>query len=131
MMTSPDYPCNYPNNVNFTWIIKPGKIKDIVNFTILDLQAETKNGRSCYDYLQVRRFFVLKLHFHVFKNNEPYGFFFISSVHIVKYMLKKNCYNRNDSIFTIKTKNFKKVYARITGISAFSKHAIMQFVDND
>lgn len=46
-------------------------------------------------------------------------------------MLKKNCYNRNDSIFTIKTKNFKKVYARITGISAFSKHAIMQFVDND
>lgn len=58
-------------------------------------------------------------------------FFFISSVHIVKYMLKKNCYNRNDSIFTIKTKNFKKVYARITGISAFSKHAIMQFVDND
>nr|XP_022286135.1 deleted in malignant brain tumors 1 protein-like [Crassostrea virginica] len=56
MMTSPDYPCNYPNNVNFTWIIKPGKIKDIVNFTILDLQAETKNGRSCYDYLQITRF---------------------------------------------------------------------------
>lgn len=54
-ITSLGYPCNYSNNANYTWIIKTGNNKTSVNFTILDLQAETNGSWSCSDYLQVCR----------------------------------------------------------------------------
>ena len=52
-ITSLEYPCNYSNNANYTWIIKTKHNKTSVNFTILDLQAETNGIWSCSDYLQV------------------------------------------------------------------------------
>lgn len=54
-ITSLGYPCNYPNNANFTWIIKAKRDQINVNFTIFDLQAETTD-RGCYDYLKVCMF---------------------------------------------------------------------------
>ena len=53
-ITSPGYPCNYPNNVNYTWIIQTGNNRTSVNFTIVDLQAELKGRTHCYDYIKVR-----------------------------------------------------------------------------
>ena len=52
-ITPLEYPCNYSNNANYTWIIKTKHNKTSVNFTILDLQAETNGIWSCSDYLQV------------------------------------------------------------------------------
>ena len=52
-ITSLGYPCNYSNNANYTWIIKTRNNRTSVNFTILDLQAETNGIWSCFDYLQV------------------------------------------------------------------------------
>ena len=55
-ITSLGYPCSYSNNANFTWIIiKTGNSKADVNFTIVDLQAETNGIWSCTEYLQVCR----------------------------------------------------------------------------
>ena len=47
-INSPGYPGEYPNNVNLTRIISFGNQRASVNFTILDLDAE-----SCCDYLKV------------------------------------------------------------------------------
>ena len=54
-ITSLGYPCTYPNNVNYTWILKTGNNKTSVNFHILDVQAETRGDWSCYDYLKVSK----------------------------------------------------------------------------
>ena len=54
-ITSLGYPCKYPNNVNYTWILKTGNNKTSVNFYILDVQAETRGDWSCYDYLKVSK----------------------------------------------------------------------------
>lgn len=54
-ITSLEYPCNYSNNANYTWIIKTVNSETDVNFTIVDLQAETSGIWSCVDYLQVCR----------------------------------------------------------------------------
>lgn len=51
-ISSPGYPDEYPNDVNFTRIISFEATGTRVNFTILDLDAET-NGAGCYDYLKV------------------------------------------------------------------------------
>ncbi|XP_078312500.1 embryonic protein UVS.2-like isoform X2 [Crassostrea virginica] len=52
-LTSPEYPCNYPNNVNYTWTIQTGN--DYVNFTILELDAEVRTHGEwfCVDYLKI------------------------------------------------------------------------------
>ncbi|XP_078311355.1 scavenger receptor cysteine-rich domain-containing protein DMBT1-like [Crassostrea virginica] len=54
-ITSLGYPCTYPNNVNYTWILKTGNNKTSVNFHILDVQAETRGDWSCFDYLKIDR----------------------------------------------------------------------------
>ena len=70
-ITSPNYPCNYQNNANFTWIIKAKRDQINVNFTILDLQAET-SGRGCYDYLKV-----CLLLYNMLIDFRGWGFFFV------------------------------------------------------
>lgn len=52
-MSSPNYPGNYPNNINYTRIIYTENPNNSVNFTILDLEAETFGKGSCLDYLRV------------------------------------------------------------------------------
>lgn len=52
-MSSPNYPGNYPNNINYTRIIDTGNTNTSVNFTILDLEAETFDNGNCLDYLRV------------------------------------------------------------------------------
>ena len=51
-LNSPAYPGEYPNNINLTKIISFGNKRASVNFTILDLEAET-NSADCFDYLKV------------------------------------------------------------------------------
>lgn len=52
---SPGYPYEYPNNLNYTRIILIGN-KTSVNFSILDLESETRGESDCYDYLKVSSF---------------------------------------------------------------------------
>lgn len=59
-MYSPGYPDNYPNNINYTWILVSGSNNTIVNFTIVDLQTESDGNMSCFDYLTVSIYFDLK-----------------------------------------------------------------------
>lgn len=56
-ISSPGYPGEYPNNVNSTRIISFGATSTRVNFTILDLDAET-NGFACLDYLKLNTLFI-------------------------------------------------------------------------
>lgn len=62
-LTSPEYPCNYPNNVNYTWTIQTGN--DYVNFTILELDAEVRTHGEwfCVDYLKVINLINLNMQF--------------------------------------------------------------------
>ena len=57
---SPGYPANYPNNINYTWTLVSGSNNIIVNFTIVDLQAESDSRLSCFDYLTVSMHYDLK-----------------------------------------------------------------------
>ena len=53
---SPGYPIrNYPDNINYTWILKTGNLNANVNFTILDSNISEPNFSPCDDYLQVRK----------------------------------------------------------------------------
>ena len=76
-ISSPGYPDEYQNNVNFTRIISFGATRTRVNFTILDLYAET-NGAGCYDYLKVNILLLIDLPYLCFRfgtinlNFEPY-----------------------------------------------------------
>ena len=58
---SPGYPADYPNNINYTWTLVSGNNNTIVNFTIVDLQAESDSKLSCFDYLTVSIYYVLKV----------------------------------------------------------------------
>ena len=53
-ITSPGYPGNYPDNVNYTWILRTGHLNATVNFTILDSNISEPYIPPCDDYLQVR-----------------------------------------------------------------------------
>lgn len=50
-ITSPGYPGNYPNNVNYTWIIRTGNHSANVTFRIIEMNI--KQWRSCDDYLEI------------------------------------------------------------------------------
>ena len=52
-ITSPGYPLNYPNNANYTWIIKTGHQKAEVEIKIEFM--DIKKWSPCDDYLLVRR----------------------------------------------------------------------------
>ena len=52
-ISSPGFPDNYPNNVNYTRIINVKNTRSRVNFTVLYLEAETDGNLSCFDYLKV------------------------------------------------------------------------------
>ena len=65
-ISSPGYPDEYQNNVNFTRIISFGATRTRVNFTILDLDAETK-GAGCYDYLKVNILLLIDLPYLCFR----------------------------------------------------------------
>ena len=54
-ITSPGYPGNYPNNANYTWILRTGHLKANVTFTILNFDIIKHNFTPCKDYLQVRK----------------------------------------------------------------------------
>ena len=54
-ITSPDYPANYPDNINYTWILRTGHLKANVTFTILNFDIIKHNFTPCEDYLQVRK----------------------------------------------------------------------------
>ena len=59
-MYSPGYPADYPNNINYTWTLVSGSNNTFVNFTIVDLQAESDSKLSCFDYLIVSMYYDLK-----------------------------------------------------------------------
>lgn len=50
-ITSPGYPGNYPNNVNYTWIIRTGNPSAKVTFRIIEMSIE--GWGPCDDYLEV------------------------------------------------------------------------------
>nr|XP_022320849.1 CUB and sushi domain-containing protein 3-like isoform X2 [Crassostrea virginica] len=52
-ITSPGYPGNYPNNANYTWILRTGHLKANVTFTILKFDIIKHNFTPCEDYLQI------------------------------------------------------------------------------
>ena len=52
-LTSPGYPGNYPNNANYTWIIKTGHRQAEVEIKIEFM--DIKKWSPCDDYLLVRR----------------------------------------------------------------------------
>jgi hypothetical protein len=49
--TSPGYPSNYPNNVNYTWLIQTGHKEAKVTITIHDM--DINDWGNCEDYLKV------------------------------------------------------------------------------
>ncbi|XP_062577689.1 uncharacterized protein LOC134239535 [Saccostrea cucullata] len=52
-LTSPGYPANYPNNANYTWIIKPGYLAYIY-FVIFFTDIKSSQTNQCNDdYLQI------------------------------------------------------------------------------
>ena len=54
-ITSPGYPGNYPNNANYTWIIKTGHRRAKVEIKIEFMEIE--EWSPCDDYLMVWRAF--------------------------------------------------------------------------
>ena len=54
-ITSPGYPANYPDNINYTWILRTGHLNANVTFTILDSDISEPYFPPCDDYLQVRK----------------------------------------------------------------------------
>ena len=54
-ITSPGYPANYPDNVNYTWILRTGHLNANMTFTILDSDISEPYFPPCDDYLQVRK----------------------------------------------------------------------------
>lgn len=50
-ITSPGYPRNYPNNLNYTWIIRTGSQYANVAFRIIEMNI--KEWWYCDDYLEV------------------------------------------------------------------------------
>jgi hypothetical protein len=61
-LASPDYPGNYPNNVNFTWILTTGDPAAKVTFTFDEFDIYKYKWHQCTDdFLEVRF-----LHLYVF-----------------------------------------------------------------
>ena len=54
---SPDYPRNYPDNINYTWILRTGHFNATVIFTIMDFSIDTSHIPPCNDYLQVKKLY--------------------------------------------------------------------------
>ena len=52
---SPGYPRNYPDNINYTWILRTGHFNALVNFTIIDFSIGLSQIPPCNDYLQVEK----------------------------------------------------------------------------
>lgn len=50
-ITSPGYPGNYPNNDNYTWIIRTGRNSADVNLRIVEMNI--RKWRPCDDYLEI------------------------------------------------------------------------------
>ena len=50
-ITSPNYPEDYPANINYTWVLRMGKIKTHVVFTIQEL--DLSRMIPCADYVKV------------------------------------------------------------------------------
>ncbi|XP_062615520.1 uncharacterized protein LOC134277220 [Saccostrea cucullata] len=50
--TSPGYPANYPDNTNYTWIIRTGHTAANVTFRIHDMNI--RNTNPCDDYLEIK-----------------------------------------------------------------------------
>lgn len=61
-ITSPGYPGNYPNNANYTWVIRTGSHPANVTFRIIEMSIEEWN---CDDYLEIVR--IEPCCFHLFK----------------------------------------------------------------
>ncbi|XP_062615521.1 protein SpAN-like [Saccostrea cucullata] len=51
--TSPGYPGNYPNNANYTWIIRTGHTAANIKFRTHDMAI--KHTYACDDYLEIKR----------------------------------------------------------------------------
>ena len=85
-MFSPGYPADYPNNINYTWTLVSGSNNTIVNFTIVDLQAESDSKLSCFDYLTVSIHHPLSvgsiLHVDNVFDNDVLYLYYISSVRL-------------------------------------------------
>ena len=54
-ITSPGYPGNNLDNINYTWILETGHLNADVTFTILDSNIREPYFPPCDDYLQVRK----------------------------------------------------------------------------
>ena len=52
---SPGYPRNYPDNINYTWILRTGHFNANVIFRIMDFNIGTSHIPPCDDYLQVKK----------------------------------------------------------------------------
>ena len=54
VITSPNYPRNYPDNSNYMWILNTGHQNATVMFSILELNTpEQYFNPECHDYLKV------------------------------------------------------------------------------
>lgn len=51
VIESPNYPGNYPNNIDCTWIVKPGKGRRLL-VIVPDVKIANDN---CGDYLVMRK----------------------------------------------------------------------------
>lgn len=52
-ITSPGYPGSYPNNANYTWIIRTGSQSANVAFRIIEMNINRWSYSYCDDYLEV------------------------------------------------------------------------------
>ena len=52
-LTSPGFPSNYPDNVNYTWILGTSHLNANVTFTILDSDISEPYFPPCDDYLRI------------------------------------------------------------------------------
>ncbi|XP_062582116.1 uncharacterized protein LOC134243895 [Saccostrea cucullata] len=53
-ITSPGYPGNYPNNVNYTWVISTGFQQAKIYFSIHDFDIRKHKYYPCDDYLEIK-----------------------------------------------------------------------------
>lgn len=53
-IVSPGYPMEYPNNSNYTWVIKTGNSSANTMFRIFEMDIKESTRNSCDDFLEVR-----------------------------------------------------------------------------
>lgn len=53
-IVSPGYPMDYPNNSNYTWVIRTENSSANIMFRIFEMDIKESKGNLCDDFLEVR-----------------------------------------------------------------------------